>query len=48
MRGQIAYAELHPGTGKPGMPPDLIHGQDARDVSVYVAKCAAVQSCGVK
>ena len=48
VRGQIAYAELDPGTGKPGMPPDLIRGQDARNVAVYVAKCAAVATCGVK
>ena len=48
VRGQIAYAELDPGTGKPGMPPDLIHGQEARNVAVYVAKCAAVKNCGVK
>ena len=52
VRGQIAYAEADPGTGtaktpNPGMPPNLVHGQDARDVSVYVAKCAAVPSCGV-
>src|SRR5262249_17868114 len=40
VRGQIAYAEQDPGTGKPGMPPDLIHGQEARNVAVYVAKCA--------
>jgi len=48
VRGQIAYAEQDPGTGKPGMPPDLIHGQEARNVAVYVAKCAAVKNCGVK
>jgi mono/diheme cytochrome c family protein len=48
VRGQIAYAEQDPGTGKTGMPPDLIVGQDARNVAVYVARCAAVKSCGVK
>ena len=52
VRGQIAYAEADPGTGtpkapNPGMPPNLVKGQDARDVSIYVAKCAAVPSCGV-
>ena len=52
VRGQIAYAEADPGTGtrlvpNPGMPPNLITGQDARDVAVYVAKCAAVPHCGV-
>jgi mono/diheme cytochrome c family protein len=50
VRGQIAYAELNPGTGTriaptPGMPPNLVNGQDAKDVSVYVAKCAAVNPC---
>jgi len=48
VRGQIAYAEQDPGTGKPGMPPNLIHGQEAKNVAVYVAKCAAVKNCGVK
>jgi len=52
VRGQIAYAEADPGTGtrlvpNPGMPPNLITGQDARDVAVYVAKCSAVPHCGV-
>jgi mono/diheme cytochrome c family protein len=40
VRGQIAYAE------EP-MPQKLVVGEDADDVSVYVAKCAAVPSCGV-
>jgi len=52
VRGQIAYPEANPGTGtptapNPGMTPNLVHGQDAKDVSFYVAKCAAVPSCGV-
>jgi hypothetical protein len=47
VRGQIAYAESDPGTGHPGMPPDLIHGRQARDVAVYVARCAAEPHCKV-
>jgi mono/diheme cytochrome c family protein len=45
VRGQIAYAESDPGTGHPGMTPDLLRGQQARDVAVYVARCAAVPHC---
>jgi mono/diheme cytochrome c family protein len=40
VRGQIAYPE------EP-MPANLYRGQDARDIATYVAKCAAVPSCGV-
>jgi mono/diheme cytochrome c family protein len=40
VRGQIAYPE------KP-MPANLVTGQDADDVAVYVAKCAANPNCGV-
>jgi mono/diheme cytochrome c family protein len=40
VRGQIAYPE------KP-MPPNLVEGTDANDVSVYVAKCSANPNCGV-
>jgi mono/diheme cytochrome c family protein len=29
------------------MPANLVRGQDARDVAVYVAKCAGNASCGV-
>src|SRR5438067_331855 len=29
VRGQIAYAESDPGTGHPGMPPNLVNGTDA-------------------
>jgi len=29
------------------MPPKLLHGQDARDVATYIAKCSANPSCGV-
>jgi hypothetical protein len=47
VRGQIAYAEADPGTGHPGMPPDLLRGRQARDVAVYVARCSAVPHCDV-
>ena len=47
VRGQIAYAETNTGSGYPGMPSNLLKGQDAKDVAVYVAKCAGVPSCGV-
>jgi mono/diheme cytochrome c family protein len=40
VRGQIAYPE-------PPMPPTLVQGNDADDVSVYIAKCAANPNCGV-
>ena len=40
VRGQIAYPE------EP-MPPNLYRGQDARDIALYVAKCAGVNPCGV-
>jgi mono/diheme cytochrome c family protein len=41
VRGQIAYPE------EP-MPPKLVEGSDADDVSVYIAKCAGNANCGVK
>jgi cbb3-type cytochrome c oxidase subunit III len=40
IRGQIAYPE------EP-MPANLYEGEDADDVAAYIAKCAAVPSCGV-
>jgi mono/diheme cytochrome c family protein len=40
VRGQIAYPE------EP-MPPNIYRGQDARDVALYVAKCAGNPNCGV-
>ena len=45
VRGQIAYAEQDPGTGRTGMPPDLVRGQDAKDIAAFVAHCAAVPNC---
>ena len=47
VRGQIAYAESDTGTGHPGMTPNLLHGQQARDVAWYVAQCAAVPHCNI-
>jgi mono/diheme cytochrome c family protein len=47
VRGQIAYPESDPGTGHPGMTPNLLRGQQARDVAVYVAQCAAVPKCKI-
>ncbi|HEY4346386.1 MAG TPA: c-type cytochrome [Gaiellaceae bacterium] len=47
VRGQIAYPDTDTGTGAPGMTANLLHGQQARDVSVYVAMCAANPKCGV-
>ena len=54
VRGQIAYATSKTGadmpgttTPAPGMPDNLLRGQQARDVAVYVAECAAVPHCGV-
>ncbi len=40
VRGQIAYPTAP-------MPADLYTGQNARDVAVYVAKCAGNPNCGV-
>ena len=53
VRGQIAYATSDPGTtfdGQPviGMPDNLLHGQQARDVAIYVADCSANPNCNVK
>jgi mono/diheme cytochrome c family protein len=45
VRGQIAYPDTKPSTGLPGMTANLLHGQDARDVSVFVAQCAAKPDC---
>jgi mono/diheme cytochrome c family protein len=37
VRGQIAYAITTTSTGAPGMPKNLVTGDDARDVAAYVA-----------
>jgi cytochrome c peroxidase len=47
VRGQIAYPETETAAGGPGMPADLLQGQQARDVAEYVAKCAGVDPCDV-
>jgi mono/diheme cytochrome c family protein len=53
VRGQIAYADSNPGQidpqggSTPGMPENIVQGQQAKDVAVYVAKCAGNPSCGV-
>src|SRR5262245_56465912 len=40
VRGQIAYPETETAEGGPGMPADLVRGQDAKDVADFVAQCA--------
>ena len=40
VRDQIAYPIENTSTGAPGMPPDLVTGQDANDVASYVASVA--------
>ena len=40
VRGQIAYPITETPTGAPGMPADLVTGQDADDVASYVGKVA--------
>jgi mono/diheme cytochrome c family protein len=42
VRGQIAYPETETATGEPGMPANIVRGQDARDVAAYVANVAGV------
>ena len=42
VRGQIAYAITTTSTGSPGMPKNLVTGQDAKDVAAYVASVAGV------
>jgi mono/diheme cytochrome c family protein len=44
VRGQIAYAITTTSTGSPGMPKNLVTGQDAKDVAAYVASVAGVTS----
>jgi mono/diheme cytochrome c family protein len=40
VRGQIAYPTVDPSTSAPGMPADILTGQDADDVATYVARVA--------
>ena len=42
VRGQIAYPTAEPVTGEPGMPADLVKGDDAADVAAYVAAVAGL------
>jgi mono/diheme cytochrome c family protein len=42
VRGQIAYADP-----EGAMKPDIVVGQDANDVSIYVAQCSGNPNCGV-
>ncbi len=44
VRGQIAYPVVAPSTGAPGMPRDLVKGDDADAVAAYVASVAGVSS----
>ena len=38
VRGQIAYPIAKPSTGAPGMPANLVEGQDADDIASYVGE----------
>lgn len=40
VRGQIAYPIMQTSTGAPGMPKNLVEGQDAEDVASYVGEVA--------
>ncbi len=42
VRGQIAYPITNTSTGAPGMPANLVEGQDADDVASYVGSVAGV------
>ena len=42
VRGQIEYPITHPSTGAPGMPENLVEGQDADDVASYVGAVAGI------
>ena len=42
VRGQIAYPVVDPPTGTPGMPADIVSGEDAEAVSAYVASVAGL------
>ena len=44
VRGQIAYPVVDPSTDAPGMPRDLVKGDDADAVAAYVASVAGVSS----
>lgn len=42
VRGQIAYAITNTSTGSPGMPKNIVTGENAKDVAAYVASVAGV------
>ena len=42
VRDQIAYPVEHPTTGAPGMPADIVTGEDADSVALYVGTVAAL------
>ncbi len=42
VRDQIAYPIEHPTTGAPGMPADIVTGEDADSVALYVASVAGL------
>ena len=42
VRGQISYPVEEPTTGLPGMPADIVTGDDAESVAAYVASVAAL------
>ena len=42
VRGQIAYPIEDPPTGTPGMPADIVEGEDAESVAAYVASVAGL------
>jgi mono/diheme cytochrome c family protein len=47
VRGQIAYAIDKTSTGAPGMPKNLVMGQDADDVAAYVATAVSKGAAAV-
>ena len=46
VRDQISYPIESPNTGSPGMPADLVEGEDADAVAAYVASVAGVEGGG--
>ena len=42
IRGQISYPVEEPSTGSPGMPADIVTGEDADSVAAYVASVAGL------
>ena len=46
VRAQIAYPVTRPSTGAPGMPANIVKGQDADDVATYVASVAGLDASG--